>query len=1012
MSFWAPTMRADTLLSLSSDLGDPIGRGITHLYGPSDGTFSMTSGARGEVRVSFSGGGTSWSLTFAPPPNATLAGATYENAMRFPFQNPYAPGLDVTGGGTGCNKITGRFEVRQVSRDANGSVTAFWATFEQHCEAATPALRGEVRWNADTSLYVSSPALVFVYPTRAVQIPVGATDAATGPVHLSCTSPPSGSMFIDNGNGTGVLSWPAGSPTAMSFTIPFTASDDLGHTATSITTLHVFWPDIFRFSAPPASSFVSAPTDRSFDLRVVNGTIVRLGYSTQGHSWNWSFGGAFTPKLEPGVFIYGTVFSLPDLYPFVRTSFDQNGCSTSTGTCHVRQVAYDGGGQATSFWATFDQLCGSGHQLGEVRINADTSLYFTAPGNVFVTPGQATSFELSATDVASRPVTLSSTGLPAGAQVVSTGFNSWRFDWPSGGSTVGDRTVRFQGLDDRGASARVTTTVRVHSPDLFRLQSEPGDPVGLGSSLQFTPADGPFLTSVPGSEVNVAFQGSGHWWTASGAAPSGRPLTPGIYDQAARYALQAPDQAGIEVLGDDRRCDQLTGTWQIRRIEQSGGSLSSYWATFEQRCVGSAAALRAEVRFNTDTSLYVGSFADVSALTGVPLEIAIAGADLRGRPLQLSAPDAPSGTLFTDHGDGTGTLLWQTPSPGDHDVPIRFVARSSVSDSASSNTLVHVGQAPLLTLTSPPGDPIGQGQTRQFGPDNGGFDGTVNPDSSVTIQVTGGGHSYSLTFAAAGGHLPRVGRYGPVFLQRGTPPTGPWLDIQGDGRACSTAYGSFTIRELRITDGLLQGFWATFSQECEGQPALTGEIRFAIDGVVSTLVSNVESDFVDGRVRLRWYSTAPQFGRATLQRQVGDEPWVDFATLNRDGYDMLSFEDSSVQPGGTYGYRLETVIDGELSALGEVWVTVPSLSPGIHVRGSNPTGWPLEVEFFVPGDGTVLLQLVDIAGRVRASHRLNRLGVGSQRFVFSPSDNPRSGVYFIRLLAGDTRLMSRVVILE
>ena len=48
--------------------------------------------------------------------------------------------------------LVGRF------REAPNPVTAFDATFEQHCESLTaPALRGEIRYNANVALAVNDP---------------------------------------------------------------------------------------------------------------------------------------------------------------------------------------------------------------------------------------------------------------------------------------------------------------------------------------------------------------------------------------------------------------------------------------------------------------------------------------------------------------------------------------------------------------------------------------------------------------------------------------------------------------------------------------------------------------------------------------------------------------------------------------------------------------------------------------------------------------------------------------
>ena len=90
-----------------------------------------------------------WSLDFQSSSGSRLMPGTYDSATRWPFQSPGVPGLSVFGQGRGCNTLTGRFEVYEVVYGPQGEVLRFHAAFEQHCEGAVPALRGEIRIVAD-----------------------------------------------------------------------------------------------------------------------------------------------------------------------------------------------------------------------------------------------------------------------------------------------------------------------------------------------------------------------------------------------------------------------------------------------------------------------------------------------------------------------------------------------------------------------------------------------------------------------------------------------------------------------------------------------------------------------------------------------------------------------------------------------------------------------------------------------------------------------------------------------
>ena len=139
-----------TLLTLNSQPGDYIGQGQQRTLTPADGYFTARANYHNGVRLSFQGfdGSAWWYLDFAAPQRVQLAPGVYEHATRFPFQSLAVPGLDVHGEGRGCNTLTGRFEVFEVTYGPSGEVLTFAADFEQHCEGMGPALVGAIRYNA------------------------------------------------------------------------------------------------------------------------------------------------------------------------------------------------------------------------------------------------------------------------------------------------------------------------------------------------------------------------------------------------------------------------------------------------------------------------------------------------------------------------------------------------------------------------------------------------------------------------------------------------------------------------------------------------------------------------------------------------------------------------------------------------------------------------------------------------------------------------------------------------
>lgn len=137
-------------VSLTSDTGDYVGGGRSYRYTQGDAILSVAAdGGHATVRIQ---GDDDWSADFQLPNGATkLRTGTFRQAQRYPFNPPDRPGLSWSGEGRGCNTLTGQFTIQKVTYSA-GQLQALDLSFEQHCEGAVPALRGQVHWRkADTT---------------------------------------------------------------------------------------------------------------------------------------------------------------------------------------------------------------------------------------------------------------------------------------------------------------------------------------------------------------------------------------------------------------------------------------------------------------------------------------------------------------------------------------------------------------------------------------------------------------------------------------------------------------------------------------------------------------------------------------------------------------------------------------------------------------------------------------------------------------------------------------------
>lgn len=93
-------------------------------------------------------------LTVAAPRGQALTRGTYTSAERASFRTGRAPGLDISGNGSGCNRVWGSFVIRQIAFAPSGEVSLLDATLNQNCESATaPRLTATVLFNAEPWSY-------------------------------------------------------------------------------------------------------------------------------------------------------------------------------------------------------------------------------------------------------------------------------------------------------------------------------------------------------------------------------------------------------------------------------------------------------------------------------------------------------------------------------------------------------------------------------------------------------------------------------------------------------------------------------------------------------------------------------------------------------------------------------------------------------------------------------------------------------------------------------------------
>jgi hypothetical protein len=133
------------------------------------------------------------------------------------------------------------------------------------------------------------------------------------------------------------------------------------------------------------------------------------------------------------------------------------------------------------------------------------------------------------------------------------------------------------------------------------MNSQPGDFIGQGVERLYTTADSTITGTLPqGADSFNASVIQGpytHWWYVNIAAPAGQPLAVGSYTGAFRAPFRPAGSPGLDIYGDGRGCNNLTGQFDVNQVSYAPtGELLVFDATFEQHCEGGPAALFGRIR--------------------------------------------------------------------------------------------------------------------------------------------------------------------------------------------------------------------------------------------------------------------------------------------------------------------------------------------------------------------------------------------------------------------------------
>lgn len=373
-----------TRLRMVSEPGDFIGQGLTYDFNPTNATFSARQNFDNGVSLSVDPPalGEFWFLDFAAANEALLSAGIYLDAMRFPFQDPGHPGLNVSGNGRGSNTLTGQFTVFDVNFSGS-TVTRFAAAFEQHSEGNTPALIGWVMFN---STFGAGGGVLANDTDVEGDLLLGAT-LVSGPSNGSLTF-----------NGDGTFSY---TPNAnFNGTDSFTYRTNDGRADSNIATVTI---TVNAVNDAPVATNDSATTDEDNAVTIpvltndsdVDGDTLTVSSVTQGTNGSVTINSNGTVTYTPNANFNGSD-------SFTYTISDGNG-GTATATVNVTVNAVNDAPVAVGDSATTDEdtavtiavlgndtdvegdaltpIMVSGPAHGSLTLNADGSFTYTPAAN-------------------------------------------------------------------------------------------------------------------------------------------------------------------------------------------------------------------------------------------------------------------------------------------------------------------------------------------------------------------------------------------------------------------------------------------------------------------------------------------------------------------------------------------------------------------------------------------------------------------------------------------------------
>ncbi|HET7584748.1 MAG TPA: hypothetical protein VFK13_07570 [Gemmatimonadaceae bacterium] len=126
------------------------------------------------------------------------------------------------------------------------------------------------------------------------------------------------------------------------------------------------------------------------------------------------------------------------------------------------------------------------------------------------------------------------------------------------------------------------------------LESEPGDAIGEGQSVLYTPPDAPISVVADSNQAIVSVAGEGGQFLGMNSIPT---LQRGYYPDLHRVGEHNPTKGGVIWSTSERTCTTVAGWFVVDHVTYQSGALIALELRFEQHCDGATAALHGAIRW-------------------------------------------------------------------------------------------------------------------------------------------------------------------------------------------------------------------------------------------------------------------------------------------------------------------------------------------------------------------------------------------------------------------------------